>query len=67
VITDPASAPSRHSAQFRYYHDRAIAIRARLPVVEDDEAFIELYLLAAYYERLAEFVESSGPLACIKD
>jgi hypothetical protein len=65
VMTDPA--PSRHSEQFRYYHDRAIAIRARLPVVEDDEAFIELYLLAAYYERLAEFVESSGSLACIED
>jgi len=64
MMTDSASAPSK---QFRYYHERAIAIRARLPAVEDDEAFIELYLLAAYYERLAEFVESSGSLACIED
>jgi hypothetical protein len=67
-MTDPASAPSRHSKhseQSRYYRDRAIAIRTRLPTLDDDEAFIELYLLAAHYERLAEFAESSGSLGSI--
>ena len=44
-----ASAPSKHSEQPRYYRDRATAIRARLPTLQDDEVFTELYLLAAYY------------------
>ncbi|MGB9333189.1 MAG: hypothetical protein WCB10_20675 [Steroidobacteraceae bacterium] len=57
-----ASAASEHSEQPRYYRDRATAIRARLPTLQDDEVFTELYLLAAYYERLAEFAESSGSL-----
>lgn len=57
-----ASAPSKHSEQPRYYRDRATAIRARLPTLQDDEVFTELYLLAAHYERLAEFAESSGSL-----
>ena len=66
-MTDAASAPSRHSQQSRYYRDRASAIRARLPTLLDDEVFNELYLLAAHYERLAEFAESSGSLASIED
>jgi hypothetical protein len=57
-----ASAPPQHSEQPRYYRDRANAIRARLPTLQDDEVFTELYLLAAYYERLAKFAESSGSL-----
>jgi hypothetical protein len=61
-MTDPASAPSKHSEQPRYYRDRATAIRARLPTLQDDEVFTELYLLAVYYEGLAEFAESSGSL-----
>jgi hypothetical protein len=61
-MTNPASAPSKHSEQSRYYLDRASAIRARLPTLQDDEVFSELYLLAAHYERLAEFAESSGSL-----
>jgi hypothetical protein len=62
-MTDPASAPCKHSEQPRYYRDQATAIRARLRTQEDDEVFTELYLLAAYYERLAELAESSGSLA----
>jgi hypothetical protein len=57
-----ASAPPQHSEEPRYYRDRATAIRARLPTLQDDEAFTELYLLASYYEQLAEFAESSGSL-----
>ena len=56
-----ALAPPQHSEQPRYYRNRATAIRARLPTLQDDEVFAELYLLAAYYERLAEFAKSSGP------
>jgi hypothetical protein len=63
-MTDPASAFKR-AQQPRYYRDRATAIRARLPTLQDDEVFTELYLLAAYYERLAEFAESSGSLASV--
>ena len=66
-MTDPASAPSKHSEPSRYYRDRASAIRARLPTLQDDEVFNELYLLAVHYERLAEFAESSGSLASIED
>jgi hypothetical protein len=74
-MTDPASAPSKHSEQSRYYRDRASryyrdrasAIRARLPTLQDDEAFSELYLLAAHYQRLAEFAESSGSLGSVED
>ena len=70
----PLSAPSKHSEQSRYYcdrasryyRDRASAIRARLPL-QDDEDFCELYLLAAHYERLAEFAESSGSLGSVED
>lgn len=61
-MTYPASAPSKHSERPRYYRDLATAIRARLPTLQDYEVFTELYLLADYYERLAEFVESSGSL-----
>ena len=61
-MTDTLSAPSKHSEQPRYYRDWATAIRARLPTLQDDEVFTELYLLAAYYEWLAEFAESSGSL-----
>ena len=50
------------SAQSRYYRERASAIRARLPGVQDEEEFSELYLLAAHFERLAQFVDSSGSL-----
>jgi hypothetical protein len=66
-MTDPASAPSEHSEQSRYYRGQANAIRARLPTVQDDEIFSELYVLAAHYERLAEFADSSGSLASIED
>jgi hypothetical protein len=67
VMTEPASAPFKHCEQSLYYRDRASAIRARLPTLQDDEVFNELYLLAAHYERLAEFAESSGSLASIED
>ena len=61
-MTNPASAPSKHSEQPHYYRGQATAIRARLPTLRDDDVFTELYLLASYYERLAEFAESSGSL-----
>ena len=64
-MTELTSIPSTHSDQSRYYRARARAIRARLPMLQDDEVFNELYLLAAHYERLAEFAESSGPLASV--
>jgi hypothetical protein len=74
-MTNLASAQSKHSEQARYYPDRAgryyrkraSAIRARLPTLEDDEVFSELYLLAAHYERLAEFAESSGLLGSVEE
>jgi hypothetical protein len=59
-------AACTHSEQARYYLERASAIRARLPTVQDEEAFSELCLLAAHYERLAEFADSSGWLASIQ-
>jgi hypothetical protein len=67
MMTDPGAAPSIHSEPSRGYRDRAIAIRARLPTLKDDEIFVELYLLAAHYERLAEFAESSGPFGTLED
>jgi hypothetical protein len=67
MMTGPASDASRHTEQPRRYRARATAIRARLPTLADDEVFTELYLLAAYYERLAEFAESSGSLGFIED
>lgn len=74
-MTNPASAPSKDSEQSRYYSGRASryysarasAIRARLPTLQDDEVFSELYLLAAHYERLAEFAKSSGSLGSVED
>jgi hypothetical protein len=66
-MTDPASATSKHSDQPRYYRERATAIRGRLPALQDDEVFTELYLLATYYERLAEYAESSGALGSVDD
>ena len=66
-MTDPASAPSKRSEHSRYYRDQASAIRARLPTLQDEEAFNELYLLAVHYERLAEFAESSGSLGSVED
>jgi hypothetical protein len=66
-MTDSASALSKHSEQPHYYRDRATAIRARLPTLHDDEVFTELYLLATYYERLAEYAESSGSLGSVED
>ena len=55
------------SAQSRYYRERASAIRARLPDLQDEEVFSELYLLAAHYEQLAQFVDSSGFLGSSDD
>ena len=66
-MTDRASASSTQSEQSRQYRDRANAIRARLATLQDDEVYNELYLLAAHYERLAEFADSSGPLGSLKD
>jgi hypothetical protein len=66
-MTDPQSAPSKHREQSRYYRDQASAIRARLPTLQDEEVFNELYLLAAHYERLAEFADSSGSLGSLGD
>ena len=66
-MAEPASAPFKHCEPSRYYRDRASAIRARLPTLQDDEVFNELYLLAAHFERLAEVAESSGSLASIED
>ena len=62
AMTDHDSARCEHSEQSRYYRDMAMAIRARLPTLQDDEVFNELYLLAAHYERLADFADSSGAL-----
>lgn len=66
-MTHPGLGPSKRSEQPRYYRDRATAIRARIRTQQDDEVFTELYLLAAYYERLAEFAESSGSLGSVED
>ena len=63
MTRDLQPARLQHSPQSRFYRERASAIRARLPKLHDDEVFNELYLLAAHYERLAEFVDSSGSLA----
>jgi hypothetical protein len=63
----PASGASNRCEQPRYYRDRATAIRARIRTLQDDKVFTELYLLAAYYERLAEFAESSGSLGSVED
>jgi putative heme degradation protein len=53
---------SEHSEPSRYYRDLASAIRARLATLQDEEVINELYLLAAHYERLAEFADSVGSL-----
>lgn len=45
----------------------AKAIRVRLLTLQDEEAVSELYLLAAHYERLAEFADSSGSLGSVED
>jgi hypothetical protein len=66
-MTDELSAPSKHSEQSRFYWEQARVIRARLPTLHDDEVYIELYQLAAHYERLAEFAESSGSMAALED
>jgi hypothetical protein len=65
-MRSPATAPSTGCEQSRYYRDRATAIRARLPTLQDDEVYNELYLLAAHYERLAEFADSSGTLGSLE-
>jgi hypothetical protein len=67
VMTDPQSVRSKHCEQSRYYRDRASAIRARLPTLQEEEVYNELYLLAAHYERLAEFADSSGSLGPLGD
>jgi hypothetical protein len=59
-MADPLSTPSEHSEQSRHYRELAIAIRERLPTLRNDELYAELSLLAAHYERLAKFVDSSG-------
>lgn len=59
--SDAASAE-----QSRYYRERASVIRAHLPTLQDDEVVHELYVLAAHYERLAEFSDSCGSLASIE-
>jgi hypothetical protein len=66
-MTHLGSGLSKRSEQPRDYRDRATAIRARIRTLQDDEVFSELYLLAAYYERLAEFAESSGSLRSVED
>jgi len=66
-MADQLSAPCKHPEQSCFYRDQASVIRARLPTLHDDEIFIELYQLAAYYERLAEFAESSGSLGALED
>ena len=53
---------SVRSPHARYYRERASAIRARLPTLQDEEIFRELYQLAVHYERVAEFAEGAGPL-----
>jgi hypothetical protein len=63
-MTDPASTPSKHSAHSRYYRDQASVIRARLPTLQDDEVFIELYQLAAHtsgWRRSRNRPACSGP------
>jgi hypothetical protein len=66
-MTESNSPSSRYCAQSRFYRDRASAIRARLPALQDDDAFKELYLLAFHYERLAEFADSSGSFASLEN
>ncbi len=65
-MTDPGSTLSGHTEQACRYREMARAIRARLPTLQDEEVIIELYLLATHYERLAEFADSSGPLASVE-
>jgi transposase len=55
-----------HAEPSRHYREVASAIRHRLPAIQDEEIYSELYLLAAHYERLAEFADSSGPLASVE-
>jgi hypothetical protein len=62
MMTYPASTASKHPEQSRHYRDLAIASRDRLAMLEDDELYTELYLLAVHYERLAAFADSSGSL-----
>lgn len=65
-MTDPGSTLSGHAEQARRYREMALAIRARLPTLQDEEVFNELYVLATHYERLAEFADSSGALASVE-
>ena len=62
-MTELLSTSIKLGERSRYYRDRAHVIRARLPTLEDEEVFSELYLLAAHYERLAELADSSASLA----
>jgi len=66
-MTDQVPAPPKHPEHSRFYREQASVIRARLPTLHDDEVVIELYQLAAHYERLAEFAESSGSLEALED
>jgi len=69
VIASTASnSASQENAEQAYrYREMAKAIRVRLLTLQDEEAVSELYLLAAHYERLAEFADSSGSLGSVED
>jgi len=41
---------------------RAFSTRCQFPALQDNEAYTEFRLLAAHYERLAQFIDSSGLL-----
>jgi hypothetical protein len=58
-MTSSDSTAPPHAAGYR---ELAIAMRAMVPTLTGEEARNQLELLAVHYERLAEFVDSTGPL-----
>ncbi|HET9389795.1 MAG TPA: hypothetical protein VFO44_09120 [Steroidobacteraceae bacterium] len=67
AVTASNSASPENAEQAYRYREMAKAIRVRLLTLQDEESVSELYLLAAHYERLAEFADSSGSLGSVED
>jgi hypothetical protein len=63
---DRESPYSVHPEPSRHYREVASVIRHRLPAIQDEEIYSELSLLAAHYERLAQFADSLGRLAPVE-
>jgi hypothetical protein len=57
-----ASSDSTAPPHAAGYRELAVAMRAMVPMLRHEEARNQLELLAVHYERLAEFVDSKGPL-----